>query len=87
MYPNLQAYLTVSVPSVLVILSWIHNNTRLNRLEAGQDALNKRTGEVYKRMDSMVASFHNGMMNFQASILEAVYQIRERVTVLEAKAK
>ena len=38
-------------------------------------------------MDSMVASFHNGMMNFQASILEAVYQIRERVTVLEAKAK
>ena len=46
MYPNLQAYLTVSVPSVLVILSWIHNNSRLNRLEAGQDALNKRTGEV-----------------------------------------
>ena len=73
MSPNAQLVLTVSIPSILVILSWIHNNTRLSRLENGQDNANKR-------LDEMVRGFHNDMMSFQASMLEAVFQIRERVT-------
>jgi hypothetical protein len=78
MSPNLQLYLSASIPSILVILSWIHNNTRLSRLEAGQDNANKC-------MDDMIHGFHNDMMTFQASILEAVYLIRERVTAIETK--
>ena len=78
MSPNTQFILSFSIPSVLVILSRIHNNTRLSRLESGQDSANRR-------MDDMVRGFHNDMMSFQASILEAVFQIRERVTAAETK--
>ena len=78
MSPNTQFILSFSIPSILVILSWIHNNTRLSRLESGQDNANRR-------MDEMVRGFHNDMMSFQASLLEAVFQMRERVTALETK--
>ena len=80
MPPNTQFILSFAIPSVLVILSWIHNNTRLSRLEAG-------LGTTNKRMDDMIRSFHSDMMNFQATLLEAVFQIRERVTVVEEKIK
>jgi hypothetical protein len=78
MSPDTQFILSFSIPSVLMILSWIHNNTRLGRLEAGLDAKNRR-------MDEMVRGFHSDMMSFQASLLEAVFQIRQRVTAIEAK--
>jgi hypothetical protein len=85
MSPSTQFILSFSIPSVLVVLSWIHNNTRLSRLEAGQDAANKRLHDTNRRMDEMVRGFHGDMMSFQASLLEAVFQIRERVTAIEAK--
>jgi hypothetical protein len=91
MSPNAQLYLSASIPSILVILSWIHNDTRLTRLETGMesglDHLSKRVDETNKRTDGMITSFHNDMMSFQASILEAVFQIRERVTAVETKLK
>jgi hypothetical protein len=80
MSPNTQFILSFSIPSVLVILSWIHNNTRLSRLEAGQDSTNKR-------MDDMIRGFHSDMVSFQASMLEAVFQLRERVSAVETKIK
>ena len=73
------------VPSILVVLSWIHNNTRLNRLEVGLDATNKRIDELNRRMDDQVRGFHSDMMGFQAAILESNFQLRERVAVVEAK--
>jgi queuine/archaeosine tRNA-ribosyltransferase len=96
MSPNTQFILSFSIPSVLVILSWINNNTRLSRLEAGLDNTSKRLDETNRRMDELVrgvhgdmmsfqASMHGDMMGFQASLLEAVFQIRERVSVLESK--
>ncbi len=75
-----QFLLGALIPSVLVVLSWIHNNTRLSRLEAGQDATNRR-------MDELVRGFHTDMMGFQASILEATFQIRERLTVVETNQR
>ena len=78
MTPGQQILMTGLIPSVLVILSWLHNNTRLSRLESGQDATNRR-------LDEMVKNFHSDMMAFQASVLEANYQVRERVTKIETK--
>ena len=59
-------------------MSWLHNDARLSRLVAGQDLSNRR-------MDDTLRGFHSGMMSFQASMLETVYQLRERVTVVESK--
>ena len=68
-----QLILSASVPSILIILSWRHNNTRLSRLGAGQDSLGRRIDESNHRMDDRVRSFHADMMSFQASLLEATY--------------
>jgi hypothetical protein len=80
MSSNTQFLLSFGIPSLLVILSWIHNNTRLSRLEAGQDSANKR-------LDDMIRGFHSDMMSFQASLLESVFQMKERVTAVETKIK
>jgi len=82
-----QFLLSGLIPSILVILSWIHNNTRLSRLEAGQDATNRRIDDTNRRMDDLVRGFHADMMSFQASILEAIYQIRERLAVVETNQR
>jgi hypothetical protein len=75
-----QFLLGALIPSVLVVMSWIYINTSLSRLEAGQDSANRR-------MDELVRGFHADMMSFQASILEATYQIRERLAVVETNQR
>ena len=89
MTPGQQRLVSGLIPSVLVILSWLHNNTRLSRLESGQDATNRRleSGQdaTNRRLDEMVSNFPSDMMSFQASVLEAIYQVRERVTKIETK--
>ena len=100
MTPGQQVLMSGLIPSVLVILSWLHNNTRLSRLESGQDATNRRlesgqdamnrrleSGQdaTNRRLDELVKNFHSDMMSFQASVLEANYQVRERVTRIESK--
>ena len=89
-----QFLLSGLIPSVLVILSWIHNNTRLSRLEAALDAnarriddANRRLDDTNRRLDDLVRGFHADMMSFQASILEATFQIRERLSVVETNQR
>ena len=74
---NLQSVLSISLPSLLVILSWIHNNTRLSRVEAASDATNRR-------MDELQRSMHNDMLSFQAAILGELANMRERIATAEA---
>ena len=82
-----QFLLSGLIPSVLVILSWIHNNTRLSRLEAALDANARRIDDTNRRLDDLVRGFHADMMSFQASILEATFQIRERLSVVETNQR
>jgi hypothetical protein len=48
---NLQLLLSIGIPSILVILSWINNSQRLTRLEAGLDATNRRLDDTNKRLE------------------------------------
>jgi hypothetical protein len=75
---NAQFALSVSIPSLLVILSWIHNNTRLSRLEAASDA-------GMRRMDELQRSLHNDMLSFQAAVMGEIANMRERIAVVEAR--
>ena len=75
-----QFLLSGLIPSVLVVLSWIHNNTRLSRLEAGLDATNHRIEDTSRRMGGLARGFH-------ADFLEATFQIRERLAVVETNQR
>jgi len=79
-----ETVLTSSIPSVLVILSWIHNNTRLSRLELSLDSANRRIDEVQRDMHDLRREIHNDMLSFQASVLGEIASIRERIAVVES---
>ncbi len=74
---NLQSALSIGLPSLLIILSWIHNNTRLSRVGAASDATNRR-------MDDLQRSMHSDMLSFQAAILGELANMRERIATAEA---
>ena len=71
---NLQLLLSIGVPSLLIVLSWVTNNQRLSRLEAGLDATNRR-------LDDLRADTHMDALE----ILRSMTALHERVAVVEAK--
>ena len=49
---DLQLVLTISIPSLLVVLSWIQSNSRLARVEAAVASTNKRIDDLQRQMHS-----------------------------------
>jgi hypothetical protein len=82
---NAQLVLSISIPSVLVILSWLHNNTCLTRLEALMDSTTRRMDELQRSMSELQRGLHNDMLTFQAAILGEMANLRERVAAVEAR--
>jgi hypothetical protein len=70
---NLQLLLTIGIPSILVVLSWISNNSRLN-------AHDKRFDEMERRFDSVISSQHKDALE----IMRNMTALHERVAVVEA---
>ena len=58
---NLQLLLTIGIPSLLVILSWLQQTARLSRLEAGSDkgfdGVEKRFEAVERKFDAVEVKF------------------------------
>jgi len=73
---DLQLILTISIPSILVILSWINNNTRLSRLETAVDGNNKR-------IDDLQRSTHTDLIN----LYNEVGKLRERIAQVEVSGR
>ena len=52
---NIQLLLSIGIPSLLVIMSWLSNNTRLSNLErrmdSNTDRLDGRVNSLHARMD------------------------------------
>ena len=71
---NLQLLLAIGVPSLLVILSWVSNNSRHDRTEARFDAVNKR-------FDDVIAANHKDALE----IMRSMTALHERVAVVETK--
>ncbi len=93
---NLQLLLSIGIPSVLVILSWISNNQRLSRLEAGLDRTNGRLeaglDNTNRRLDAGLDSVNKRLEDARADshkdaleIMRSMTALHERVAVVEAK--
>lgn len=46
---NQQLYLAIGIPSILIILSWLSNNSRLNRVEDEIRAFRKEMFDEFKQ--------------------------------------
>ena len=71
---NLQLLLSIGIPSLLIVLSWITNNSRLDRIEKRLDAQDSRFNELQ-------ASNHRDALE----ILRSMTALHERVAVVETK--
>jgi predicted nucleic acid-binding Zn-ribbon protein len=96
---NLQLLLTIGIPAMLIVLSWINSS---QRIDAVHDSLNKQIGSLDKRMnafDSRLDSFERRMDSFEKrledarrdshkdalEIMRSMTSLHERVAIVEAK--
>ena len=71
---NLQLLLSIGIPSLLIVLSWITNNSRFDRIEKRLDAHDARFNDLQ-------ASNHRDALE----ILRGMTALHERVAVVETK--
>jgi hypothetical protein len=86
---NLQLYIAVAIPSVLVILAWISSNVRQTTMERRMDSFGLR---MEKRMDSFDSRMEAKFERLEAKmdrrfdgVLDGIGGLRERVAVVESK--
>jgi hypothetical protein len=71
---NLQLLLTIGIPSLLVVLSWMSNNSRL----AAHD---KRFDDMERRFNDVITAQHRDALE----IMRNMTALHERVAVVETK--
>jgi len=69
-----QLLLSIGIPSLLVVLSWISNNSR-------HDATNARIDRMEGRFDELIAAVHGDSLE----LMRAITALHERVAVVETK--
>jgi len=83
MMTNIQLWLSIAIPSILIVLSWINNNSRLDRIEKRLDAHDKKFDDVDRRFDAVIDAIHADTLE----IMRAMTALHERVAVVEAKQR
>jgi hypothetical protein len=71
---NVQLLLTIGIPSLLIVLSWITNNSRFDRIEKRLDPHDARFNEI-------LAATHRDALE----ILRSMTALHERVAVVGTK--
>lgn len=78
---DLQLLLPIGIPSVLVILAWLSNNSRLGRVEQRLDVFEQRFRQVNLRFDAVIDANHRDALE----IMRAMTALHERVAVVESR--
>ncbi len=78
---ELQLPLSIGIPSVLVILAWFSNNSRLSTLDKRVDGVDSHIDRLSTRVDVQADAHHRDMLQ----ILQAITSLHERVAVVESK--
>jgi hypothetical protein len=86
---NLQLLLTIGIPSLLVVLSWMSNSARMaahdkrfDDMERKFVEVDRRFGEMDRKIDALIIAQHRDTLE----ILRNMTSLHERVAVVEAKA-
>jgi hypothetical protein len=82
---NLQLLLTIGIPSLLVVLSWMSNNARFaaneKRVDALEQKMDRKFDEVERRFQDVITAQHRDALE----ILRSMTALHERVAVVETK--
>ena len=99
MMTNVQLLLSIGIPSLLIVLSWLNNNSRFERIEKRLDEHDRRFDEHDRRFDDIEKRF--GDLRYEMErrfgelkdsshkdaleIMRNMTELHERVAVVEAK--
>ena len=93
---NIQLLLAIGIPSLLVFLSWLSNNSRHDRTDSRLDAIDAKFDRKFeavngkfdakfeavgKRFDDVIAAVHNDSLE----IMRSMTALHERIAVVETK--
>jgi hypothetical protein len=78
---SLQLVLTIGIPSILVVLTWLANNSRFAAHDKRFDEINSRLAAQDRRFDDVISSQHRDALE----IMRNMTALHERVAVVEAK--
>jgi hypothetical protein len=72
---NTQLYLTIGVPTFMVLLAWLSNRADMNRI----------ADRLEGKIDKLAESLRNEMTNLRRVIHSDMVPLHERMAVIEAK--
>ncbi len=72
---NTQLYLTIGVPTFMVLLAWLSNRADMNRI----------ADRLEGKIDKLAESLRNEMTNLRRKIHSDMVPLHERMAVIETK--
>jgi hypothetical protein len=72
---NTQLYLTIGVPTFMVLLAWLSNRADMNRI----------ADRLEGKIDKLAESLRNEMVNLRREIHSDMVPLHERMAVIETK--
>lgn len=63
-----QLFLSIGIPSFLIVLSWISNNVRFNGIDKRIDAVERRLDGHEKRFDELQSANHKDALEIMRSM-------------------
>ena len=82
---NLKLLLTIGIPSLLVVLSWMSNNSRFaaneKRLDAIEQKMDRKFDEIERHFQDVIMAQHRDALE----IMRNMTALHERVAVVETK--
>jgi uncharacterized protein YdcH (DUF465 family) len=85
---NEQLLLTIGIPSLLVVLSWINNNSRFDGIDKrldGHDARFDRADARFDRVDAKIERLTESTRSDALMIMKELTELHERVAVVETR--
>lgn len=78
---NFQLFLNIGIPSLLVVLSWMSNSSRLTAHDKRFEDMDRRLNVMDRRFDDVISSQHGDALE----IMRSMTALHERVAVVETK--
>ena len=81
---NLQLYLTIGLPMILVLVAWLSNRADINRLSDKLDRLNDKVDRLGDSLRAEMVLLRNDHHKDNMALMGYMVPLHERMTKLES---
>ena len=82
---NTQLLLSIGIPSLLIVLSWLANDKRFSLIESRMDRMESRLDGKTDRLEAKIDRFEAKLDHRFDDLTGKIISLHERVAVVEAK--